>query len=801
MPKKNLKRNKKLILWFKEISKEDVALVGGKNASLGEMFSQLTKKGINVPDGFATTSFFYWRFLEKNNLLVQMKDSFKNLDVKDLNNLQEAGKKVRSLILNSVFPMEMEKEILKYYQKLVKEYGKKIDLAVRSSATAEDLPSASFAGLHESYLNIRGEQELLYTIKRCIASLFNDRAISYRQEKGFDHLKIALSVGVQKMVRSDLASAGVIFTLDTESGFRDVVLINGSWGLGEMVVKGKVITDEFTVFKPTLEKGFLPLISKKLGTKRRKLIYSDDKSTVEAAVPIADQQRFTLDDNEVLTLARWALIIEKHYGLPMDIEWAKDGRTKQLFIVQARPETVHAQKEIKSYIHYQLDEKGKLLLEGESIGSKITSGKVKVIPSINDIKDFSKGDILVTKMTDPDWVPIMKIAKGIITEEGSRVCHAAIISREMGIPCIVGAIKAMDILKNNQDVTIDCADGQKGKIFEGQLKFTIKKYNLKKIPRTRTKIMLNTSHPESAFERSFLPNSGVGLAREEFIITSQIQVHPLALINFNQIKSRTLKNKIEKLVQGYSSKKEYFIDRLAQGIGRIAAAFYPKPVIVRFSDFKSNEYAELVGGELYEPKEANPMIGFRGASRYYDEKFHQAFLLECQAIRRVRNKFGLKNLKVMIPFCRTVEEGKKVLELMEEAGLEKGKDGLEVYVMCEIPSNVILADQFLDIFDGYSIGSNDLTQLVLGLDRDSALVAKVGDERNEAVKQMIRQVIGVAKRKKKYIGICGEAPSVWTEFAQFLVEEGIESMSLNADTIIKTTLDIAKKEKKLKGRK
>jgi len=803
-------KSQKFILWFREISAKDVLLVGGKNASLGEMFSNLTKKGINIPDGFATTSKAYWYFLVEKKTLAKLKEIFRKLDVRNIKNLQETGRKARNLILKSEFPEDLKREIIKAYRKLGQKYGKNPDVAVRSSATAEDLPRASFAGLHETYLNIRGEKELLEAVKKCIASLFNDRAISYREEKGFSHFKIALSVGVQKMVRSDLSSAGVMFTIDTETGFKNVVLINGSWGLGEMVVKGKVIPDEFLVFKPTLRQSqgklFEPIISKNLGTKRKKLIYSNKlgRTTHEVKVPPKDQKRFTLTDEEVLQLAKWAVLIEDHYSkkarkwLPQDIEWAKDGKTDEIFIVQSRPETVHAPKEIKTYTQYILKERGKSILEGGAIGSKITSGKVKIILDVSKIREFKAGEILVTKMTDPDWEPIMKIAKGIITEEGGRTCHGAIVSRELGIPCIVGAKNATSILKTGRYITIDCSGGQKGKIFEGQLKFEIKKYNLKKIPKTKTKIMINTSHPDVAFSQSFLPNSGVGLAREEFIIASQIQIHPLALYHFDKLKNKKLKRKIEEITVGYDDKKEYFIDKLSQGIGKIAAAFWPKPVIVRFSDFKSNEYAQLIGGEIFEPEEANPMLGFRGASRYYDEKFKPAFQMECKTIKRVREKFGLKNVKVMIPFCRTPEEGEKVLKLMREYGLERGKDDLEVYVMSEIPSNVVLADEFLEIFDGMSIGSNDLTQLILGIDRDSALVAKVGDERNEAVKEMIAKVIQECKKRKKYCGICGEAPSYFPDFAKFLVEQGIESMSLNPDTVIKTTLIIAKEEK---GRK
>jgi pyruvate,water dikinase len=792
-------KSKKFILWFREISAKDVLLVGGKNASLGEMIRELSPKGINISDGFATTSYAYWYFLKENRLLPKLKEIFKKFDIKNIKNLQEVGKETRNLILKAEFPEDFKKEITRAYQKLGKIYGENPDVAVRSSATAEDLPSASFAGLHETYLNVRGEKELLEAVKKCIASLFNDRAISYREEKGFNHFKIALSVGIQKMVRSDLASAGVIFTLDTETGFKDVILINSSWGLGESVVKGKVIPDEFLVFKPTLKQGFEPIISKVLGTKRRKLIYGKEgKSTLEVKVSLKDQKRFTLTDEEILKLAKWACLIEEHYGIPQDIEWAKDGKTNQLFIVQSRPETVHAPSEIKTYTQYILKQKGKLLLEGEAIGSKITSGKVKIISDVSKIKEFKPGEILVTRMTDPDWEPIMKIAKGIVTEEGGRTCHSAIVSRELGIPCIVGVQNATQVLKIGQNITIDCSGGQKGKIFDGELKFEIKKYDLKKIPKTRTKIMMNTSHPDVAFSQSFLPNSGIGLAREEFIIASQIQIHPLALYHFDELKDKKLKRKIEDLTIGYKNKKEYFIDKLSQGIGKIAAAFYPKPVIVRFSDFKSNEYAQLLGGNLFEPVESNPMLGWRGASRYYDEKFKPAFEMECQAIKKAREIFGLKNIWAMIPFCRTPEEGKKVLALLEKNGLKKGEDELKVIVMCEIPSNVILAEEFLEIFDGMSIGSNDLTQLVLGIDRDNAKISYIGDERNEAVKEMIAKVIQECKKRKKYVGICGEAPSVWEEFAEFLVEQGIESMSLNPDTVIKTTLIVAQKEKQLK---
>ncbi|MFC1789561.1 phosphoenolpyruvate synthase [Patescibacteria group bacterium] len=787
-----MKKNKKHIIFFKEILKKDTALVGGKNASLGEMFSNLNKKGINIPDGFATTSYAYWYFINENNILPKLKKIFKNLNVKNINSLQKAGRESRNLILKSEFPIDFKKNIMEAYHKLSKRYGQKnTDVAVRSSATAEDLPSASFAGQHETYLNVQGEKELLDSVKHCIASLFNDRAIAYRQEKGFNHFKIALSVGVQKMIRSDLASSGVIFTLDTESGFEDVVLINGSFGLGEMVVQGKVVPDEFLVFKKTLEKGFSPIVSKNLGSKKIKMIYKG-RDTREIKTPLKDRKKFIINDKEVLCLANWGIVIEKHYKKHMDIEWAKDGKTGKLFIVQARPETVHALKSGQNYVQYFLKERGKLLLEGDAIGSKIASGKSTIIPKVSQIRKFKAGEVLVTRMTDPDWVSIMKQAKAIITEEGGRTCHAAIVSRELGIPAIVGAKNAIKIIKNGKTVTVDCS-GRKGKIFKGELKFEIKKHNLKNVPKIKTKIMINIGQSDLAFASSFLPNDGVGLAREEFIIASQIKIHPLALYNFNSLKDKKLKKKIEKITVGYTDKKEYFIDSLARGIGKIASAFYPKPVIIRLSDFKSNEYAQLIGGQKFEPKESNPMIGWRGASRYYDKEFKPAFKMECLAIKKARECFGLKNIWIMVPFCRTLEEGKKVVKLLEESGLKKRQGDLKIIVMCEIPSNVILIEEFLEIFDGCSIGSNDLAQLTLGIDRDNAKISHIGDERNAAVKKMIKNVIAIAKKKKKYVGICGQGPSDFPEFAKFLVKEGIDSLSLNPDTVVKTILLISKK--------
>jgi pyruvate, water dikinase len=791
-------KEQKLILWFSELSRGDGSFVGGKNSSLGEMYSNLTQQEINVPNGFATTSFAYWQFLEKNGLPSKLEKIFKTLDSKNIKNVRKIGAQARDLILSAKFPQDFENELLQSYRKLCEFYGEKnVDVAVRSSATAEDLPNNSFAGQHETFLDIRGEERLLEAVKKCIASLFNDRAIVYRVENGFDHFKIALSVGVMKMVRSDKACSGVMFSLDTETGFRDVTLINGSWGLGEMVVKGMVVPDEFLVFEKTLD-NFRPIISRNLGSKKIKLIYGKN-GPKQVNVLVKDQQKFILNDQEILQLAKWAVAIENHYGTPMDIEWAKDGKSGKLFIVQARPETIHTKVE-NSYIQYELRESGKILLTGESIGSKIASGKVTIIPSVTEIEKFQPGGILVTKMTDPDWTSVMAQAKAIITEEGGRTCHAAIVSRELGIPCIVGGANAMKVLKNGQSVTVDCSAGQEGKVFGGELKFEIVQTNLESIPQTKTKLMLNVGQPDMAFKHSFLPNSGVGLAREEFIIAAKIKIHPLALIGFSKLKDKKIKNQITELTSGYTDKKEFFLEKLAEGVGKIGAAFYPKPVIVRFSDFKSNEYAQLLGGKSFEPEESNPMIGFRGASRYYSQEFQPAFEMECRAIKKVREEFGLTNVWAMVPFCRTVEEGKKVLEIMEKNGLKKGENGLKVIVMCEIPSNVILAEEFLEIFDGMSIGSNDLTQLMLGLDRDSSLMGNIGNEKNEAVKKMISMVIKVCREKQKYIGICGEAPSNFPDFAEFLIEQGIESMSLNPDTIIKTTLIVAEKEKNLNNK-
>ena len=761
------------IIQFKDISIKDVPLVGGKNASLGEMFSKLSDKGIRVPDGFALTSESYWHFIEKNNLKDKIKTTLEGLDIDDIKDLQRRGRKIRELILSAYFPEDLAEEIKLAYKNLSAKYGKDTDVAVRSSATAEDLPTASFAGQHETYLDIRGEKNLLLSVKKCIASLFTDRAIVYREEKGFAHLKVALSAGIQKMVRSDSGSAGVMFTLDTETGFANVVLINSVFGIGENIVKGKITPDEFYVFKPTLKQGFPSIIRKDLGGGRDK---------------------FSLGDKDILTLAKWACLIEDHYKAHQDIEWAKDGRTKELFIVQSRPETVHAPsiQKARYYEEYKIKSAKKVILTGIAVGNKIGFGKVRIVRDIKKMVNFKTGEILVARMTDPDWLPIMRLASAIITDEGGKTAHAAIVSRELGIPAIVGTQKATKLLKNCQVVTVDCSQGSQGRIYQGRISFDIKKYDLKNIKKPKVKIMVNVGTPEIAFQTSFLPNDGVGLAREEFIIAEKIRIHPLALFNFNKLRDIKIKKQIAKISAGYKDKKDYFIQKLAEGVAQIAAAFFPKEVIVRFSDFKTNEYRNLIGGYLFEGQESNPMLGFRGAVRYLDKDFQPAFKMECEAVERARKVFGLKNISVMVPFCRTVEEGRDVRKLITKFGLA----GLKVYVMCEIPSNVVLAEKFLEIFDGYSIGSNDLTQLALGLDRDNAKIAPVGDERNAAIKHMIARVIMVCGRMNKYSGICGQAPSDYPEFAEFLAKQGIESISLNPDTVIKTILHLTRKNVK-----
>ncbi len=844
------------LVWLDEVGIEDISLVGGKNASLGEMIRNLYSLGVNVPYGFVVTSEAYYEFIRYNRLEGEIKKILQGLDPKNVEDLARRGHLIRELIKGGEFPREIEEGIKDYYQKLSERYGSfAIDVAVRSSATAEDLPHASFAGQQETYLNVVGAENVLTAVKNGFASLFTDRAISYRESFNFDHFKVGIAMGVQKMVRSDMGASGVMFTLDTESGFKDVVVINATYGLGELLVQGMVTPDEYMVFKPTLQAGYSAIIEKKLGRKDRKMVYGTGQERVKVVnVPLQEQKRFALSDEEILQLARWGILIEDYYSrkngrwMPMDIEWAKDGILNQLFIVQARPETVHSRKQeniLKVYKFTQpIEERSKKrIVYGIAVGDKIAHGKVRVIHDLKDAGQFQEGEILVTDITDPDWEPIMKKASGIITNRGGRTAHAAIVARELGIPAIVGTHKATEILKTGMEVTLSCAEGEIGYVYEGLVPFEVEEINLENLPKTNTKIMMNVGNPESAFKYSSIPNDGVGLAREEFIIANYIKIHPLALLYYEEIKAlyeelkeqgltddrgnvsmaviyryakpplseRLAKGKdrkqvnlqrliedIESLTFGYEDKAQYFVKKLSYGIAKISSAFYPNPVIVRFSDFKSNEYRGLIGGELFEPEEENPMLGWRGASRYYSEVYKPAFGLECQAILRVRNKMGLTNTKVMIPFCRTPEEGEKVLRVMEEYGLRRGENGLEVYVMAELPSNVILADRFAEIFDGFSIGSNDLTQLTLGLDRDSGLIAHLYDERNEAVKRLIAQLIQTAKEKGKKVGICGQGPSDFPDFAVFLVEQGIDSISLNPDSVLKTMLVVAEAESKMK---
>ena len=784
-----------------EVGIADVGIVGGKNASLGEMLRALSNKGVRVPSGFAVTAEGYRCFVEQAGLDRQIRDILSDLDTRDMRGLASRGARVRQVITDTPLPTALEQEIIQAYASMEEEYGKKVDVAVRSSATAEDLPGASFAGQQETYLNVRGPKELLDRVRACFASLFTNRAISYREDKGFDHFDVYMSVGVQKMARSDLACSGVMFSIDTESGFRDAVYITGAYGLGENVVQGTVNPDQFYVFKPTLRQGYHAIIERSLGTKAKKLVYrSTGRGTRQAAVALRDRRRFILNDDEILQLARWACIIEEHYGKPMDIEWAKDGLTGGLFVLQARPETVHAHRASAVLTTYILEEPGRLLLTGESVGMKIGQGRVHVIADASEIDGFEEGEVLVTNMTDPDWEPIMKIAGAIVTNQGGRTCHAAIVSRELGVPCVIGTSTGTHTLAKADAVTIDCSEGR-GKVYSGMLKYHIDEVALNSVPRPRTQIMINVGIPDEAFIKGQIPNDGVGLAREEFIINSYIGIHPMALIQYDHLKERAagdpriarVVRAIDKKTEGHEDKSEFFVENLAMGIAKIAASFYPNDVIVRFSDFKTNEYANLVGGYLYEPVESNPMIGWRGASRYYDERFKPAFGMECAAIKRVRNDMGLVNVKVMVPFCRTPKEGRRVIEVMREFGLVQGENSLEVYVMCEVPSNVILADEFADVFDGFSIGSNDLTQLMLGIDRDSETLSNISDERDEAVMRVIKRTIEFAHGHKppRKVGICGQAPSDFPEFAEYLVRCGIDSISLNSDVVLQTRMRVA----------
>lgn len=783
----------KYIKFFNELGIKNVPQVGGKNASLGEMYRKLASKGVRVPNGFATTSSAYNYFMEGSGVKKEIRKILKGLDTHDVRDLMKRGAEVRKTILNAELPDDFKKEIAEAYKKLSKQYKvANVDVAVRSSATAEDLPDASFAGQQDTYLNITGEKQLLDAVKRCVSSLFTNRAISYRTDKGFDHFDIALSVGVQKMARSDLASSGVMFSIDTESGFQNAVLINSIYGLGENIVQGKVNPDEFYVFKPTGA-----IISRSIGKKRLRMVYNTKGKNPVKDIKVSekDQNKPSITDAQIKKLADWAIIIEKHYGRPMDMEWALDGRDNKLYIIQARPETIHSIRDYNVIEEYKIEKRGAIITTGQSVGSKIGVGVANKIMDIKDIHKFKPGQILVTDMTDPDWEPIMKIAGGIVTDKGGRTCHAAIISREMGIPCIVGTENVSKKVKSGQKITASCAEGETGFIYKGILPFKVTKTNIKNLKKPKTKIMMNVGSPDLAFASSMIPNDGVGLAREEFIINNHIKIHPLALINYSKIKDPKVKKQIDALTIGYDNKKQFYIDKLAEGVAIIAAAFYPKDVIIRLSDFKSNEYANLIGGREYEPIEANPMIGWRGASRYYDPRYKPAFELELKALKKVREDMGLNNLKIMIPFCRTVEEGKLVLDIMAKNGLKKGKNGLEVYVMAEIPTNIILAEEFAKIFDGFSIGSNDLTQLTLGIDRDSGLmknIAGASNEKNPSVKSLIKYLIQVGKKTKTKVGICGQAPSDFPEFAQFLAQEGIDSISLTPDTVIKTTIAINK---------
>lgn len=772
---------------FNEISIADIGIVGGKNSSLGEMFNKLSSKGIQIPDGFATTTFAFEEFLMQNMLHSPLYDLMQKLDRDKFVNLKEVGMKARMLMLNASMPRNLELAIIRAYKELCS--NNYFEVAVRSSATAEDLPQASFAGQHESYLNIKGEEALLNAVKKCFASLYTDRAIKYREDNGFAHEKVALSIGVQKMVRSDKGCSGVGFTLEPESGFRDIIHLSGVWGLGENIVQGAVIPDEFLVFKPTLVQNKNAIVQKKLGEKEKTMIYTDDKNSPVINTITAKEKReeYVLSDEEIIKLAKWAILIEQHYEKPMDIEWAKDGITNEIFIIQARPETVHSLKNpfvIKEYILLQ---KGEVITEGSAIGSKIATGIARILQSPKEADKLLGGEIVVTDITSPDWDPVLKKASAIITDKGGRTSHAAIVARELGVPAIVGCANATKKIKDGDSITVSCAEGKIGFIYKGELKYKETEHDFRGIKKPETtEAMLIVGNPDKAFKLSFYPNDGVGLMRIEFIITHFIQVHPMALVKFNELKDFDVKKKIEELTHHYSDKEKYFVDKLSEGIATIAAAFYPKDVIVRMSDFKTNEYANLIGGKDFEPKEENPMLGFRGASRYYNDLYKEGFRLECEAIKKVREEMGLTNIKVMIPFCRTVEEGKKVVEVMKANGLDRDKDEtLEIYVMAEIPSNVLLAEEFAKVFDGFSIGSNDLTQLTLGIDRDSVIISNLFSEQNAASKQMIAMVIDKAKNVGAKIGLCGQAPSDFPEFAQFLVQHGIDSISFNSDAILK----------------
>lgn len=817
-----MEKDKKFILWFDEITKDDIPLVGGKNANLGEMYQNLVNaknetfpdEQIRVPFGFAVTAYSYRYFLEKNELDKKITDVLNNLDTGNMHTLENAGRKVRDYIMASKFPQDLEDAIVSAYKELADKLNIEVsdlDVAVRSSATAEDLPNASFAGQQESYLNVHGNHNVLDAIKKAFASLFTNRAISYRVDQHFDHFQISLSCAVQKMVRSDKGCSGVMFTLDTESGFRNAVLINGSWGLGEFIVKGIVTPDEYMVFKPTLALGKDAIINKRLGSKEKKLIYAREglNPTKEVIVHDNDRNRFVLTNEQILKLAKWGMIIEQHYKKPMDMEWAFDGN--DLYIVQARPETVAARKDVNVLEEYKLQESGKVLVQGAAVGARIGHGKARFIKDPDQLDDFQQGEILLAEITDPDWEPIMKKASAIVTNAGGRTSHAAIVSRELGIPAVVGCGNATTEISTGTDITVSCAEGDAGKVYEGLLKFEIHKSDLKNFQPPKTKIKMIVADPDLVFGYSFIPNKGVGLAREEFIISNFIKIHPNALLNFDNLKDEAVKKEISQLTAGYENKLDYYVQKLAYGISIIASAFYPHEVILRFSDFKTNEYAGLLGGKDFEPNEENPMIGWRGASRYYDPNFEAAFTLECQAVKRVREDMGLTNLQVMIPFCRTPEEGKSVLEVMAKNGLPHQKherprhvaasdeldEKLRVWVMAEIPSNILQVEEFAALFDGFSIGSNDLTQLTLGLDRDSKIVAHIGNEKSNAVKRLIKMLIKDAHELGLPVGICGQGPSDFPDFAEFLVSEGIDSISLQPDSVLKTSVKLKELEDSL----
>ncbi|MBD0850186.1 phosphoenolpyruvate synthase [Maribacter arenosus] len=785
---------------FSHIRITDVPYVGGKNASLGEMYNQLISKGVQVPNGFATTAEAFWAYLDENSLRAPLIKILSELDINRYSNLDTIGKKARNLILGGELSEQLSKEIIEAYHALCGEES--CAVAVRSSATAEDLPDASFAGQHDTFLNIEGKDAVLNAIKKCFASLYTNRAIKYRDDHGFKHSEVALSVGIQKMVRADKGCSGVGFTIEPESGFENAILLSGVWGLGENIVQGTINPDEFYVFKPSLEKGNYPIIQKKMGDKKLTMIYSKAKkggATVNIHTPKPRQQQFILSDQEVIDLAKWALVIEKHYGKPMDIEWAKDGNTNELYIIQARPETVHRAKEKNIHIIYKLMEKGKVLATGNAVGSKIKIGSPIILYSPKEAKNLTHDHIIVTDTITPDWDPLLKQVGGIITNKGGRTSHAAIVARELGVPAIVGCGNATKCLTDKELITLSCAQGKTGYIYEGKLSFNEEKIDFSniKMPKTEAKMIL--ADPENAFRMSFYPNHGVGLLRMEFIITHSVKIHPMALVKFNELKNAGVIRKINKITHNYANKTDYFIDQLSQGIATIAAAFYPKEVIVRLSDFKTNEYANLIGGTDFEPLEENPMLGFRGASRYYSDLYKEGFALECAAIKKVREHMGLNNLKVMVPFCRTLEEGKKVMEIMRKYGLKRGEKGLEIYTMVEIPSNVILGKEFAEIFDGFSIGSNDLTQLTLGIDRDSEIMGNLFDENDPAAKRMISMAIDSARETNTKIGLCGQAPSDFPEFAKFLVEEGIDSISFNPDALLQGIENINKAEESFVG--